>query len=112
MMKDLLEEIRNAEKEAEDIQAKAIEEAKQMVLNADEESRKIRNDTIKAVKYERLKVIESANKEGQAQAAKIISSGKVSSAKMIKEMELTKSVDFVMAIVFIKDKVFERYGNC
>ena len=64
MIKEILDEIRTAEAEAEEITKKAAEDAKQTVLGADEESRRIRLDAIRSVKEERRKIAESAGKEG------------------------------------------------
>lgn len=103
MINDILEEIRSVEIEADEIMAKAAEDAKQAVVTADEESRNIRSNTIKAVKEERRKVVELAIKTGETRYAKILSAGKTEADKILKETN-TKP-----AITFIKEKVLSRY---
>ena len=103
MINEILDEIRAVEEEADEIMKKAVEEAKMTVINADEESRKIRAATVKAVKEERRKVVESANKEGDAQSAIILASGKVEAGKLVKETDVSE------AVRFIKEKVLTSY---
>ena len=99
MINDILEEIRAVEIEADETMAKAVEDAKQAVVTADEESRNIRSNTIKAVKEERRKVVDLAIKEGEVRYAKILSAGKTEADKILKE------TDIKPAIAFIKEKV-------
>ncbi len=106
MITEILDEIRIAEAEAEEITKKAAEDAKQTVLHADEESRKIRLTTVKAVKEERRKVAETAAKEGGVQYAKIVASGKTAADKLVKETSVDKAAEF------IKEKVLTAYVDC
>ena len=103
MIKEILDEIRLVEAEVDEMQKKAAEDAKQAVLDADEESRKIRATAVKAVKEEHRKVVDSATKEGNAQSQKILASGKAEANKMIKEADVTE------AVKFIKEKVLASY---
>ena len=105
MINDILDEIRIAEKEAEEMMERAIEDAKLAVISADEEGRNIRNTTIRAVKEERRKVVESATKEGNTRYNKILSAGKLEADRIIKETEINKAVEL------IKEKILSNYGN-
>lgn len=105
MLKDTLNEILKAEQEADEIMAKAEEDAKQAVLSAELECDRIRKTTVKAVKEERKKVVESATKEGDVQYAKILSIGNQTAEKMAKE------TDVAVAVKFIKEKVLSGYVN-
>lgn len=103
MINEILDEIRLAEAEADEMQKKAVEDAKQAVINADEESRKIRATAVKAVKEERRKVVDTATKEGNEQSQKILASGKTEANKMVKDADVTE------AVKFIKEKVLASY---
>ena len=105
MINDILEEIRVAEKEAEEMMERAVEDAKLAVISADEESRNIPNMTVRAVKEERRKVVESAMKEGNTQYNKILFAGKQEADKIIRETEINKAVDF------IKERILASYAN-
>lgn len=106
MIKEILDEIRTAEAEAEEITKKAAEDAKQTVLGADEESRRIRLDAIKSVKEERRKIAESAGKEGDEKYAEIVAEGKKAAEKLVKETSVKAAAEF------IKEKVMSAYVDC
>ena len=106
MINEILDEIRAVEQEADELTKKAIEDARQTVLEADEECRKIRLTTIKAVKEERRKVVDNANKEGGAIYAKIVGDGKRAAEKLVKDTDVEKAVEF------IKEKVLAGYVGC
>lgn len=103
MINEILDEIRLAEAEADEMQKKAAEDAKNAVIEADEQSRIIRADAIKAVKEERRKVVESATNDGNANYQKILASGRAEAGKLVKETDVGE------AVKFIKEKVLASY---
>ena len=103
MINEILDEIRIAEKEADEIQKKAAEDARQTVLDADEKCRIIRAETVKSVKEERRKVVDKANAEGDAVFAEIVRKGQEQANAKIKETDTNKAVEF------IKEKVLSGY---
>ncbi|MBR1746697.1 MAG: hypothetical protein IJ735_00625 [Clostridia bacterium] len=103
MIQDTVNEILQAEAEAERITAEANEEAKRVVTVAEENATKLRAETVKSVKEERKKVAESAEKEGDAQYEKILLAGKA------KADDLREHTDVNKAAEFIKNKVLEGY---
>jgi vacuolar-type H+-ATPase subunit H len=105
MINDTLDAIIAAEKQADELTAKAAEDARQAVASADEESARIRSETVKAVKSERKKVIESAEDDGKTQCDRIMASGKTVAEKLVKETDVDAAVNF------IKEKVLSDYGN-
>lgn len=105
MINEILDEIRVAEKEAEEMVKKAAEDARQTVLDADEKCRIIRAETVKSVKEERRKVVEKANAEGDAKFAEIVNKGKEEAKKTIEATNTDKAVEF------IKEKVLSGYVN-
>ncbi len=105
MLNEILDEIRIAEKEAEETAKKAEEDAKQTVFNADEEARKIRLETLKTVKEERRKVVEQAEKCGDEKADAIIAEGKIFVQKIVTDTPTEKAAEY------IKEKVSARYVN-
>lgn len=105
MINEILDEIRVVEKEAEEIRKKAAEDARQTVLDADEQCRIIRAETVKAVKEERRKVVEEANAEGDAMYAEIVRKGREQADAEIKQTDTRKAVEF------IKEKVLSGYVN-
>ena len=105
MINDTLNEILQAEEEAAQIMQRAEEDAKQTVISADAECEKIRKTTVKAVKEERKKVVESANREGDKQYAKILEAGVTVAQNMERNTDVTE------AVKFIKEKVLSNYVN-
>ena len=103
MIQDTVNEILKAEAEAEKITADANEEAKRVVTLAEENATKLRAETVRSVKEERKKVVESAEKEGDAQYEQILLAGKS------RADGLRKNTDVKKAAEFIKNKVLEGY---
>ena len=103
MIQDTVNDILVAEQEADKITADANEEAKRIVTTAEENAAKLRAETVRSVKTERKKVVESAEKEGDAQYEKILLAGKT------RAEELKKGTDVNKAAAFIKNKVVEGY---
>ena len=105
MLKDTILEIKEVEKEADEMCAKALEDAKNAVISADEESNRIKIDAVNQVKAERKKVIEAAEKDATKQYDLIINSG-IERAKELKE-----KTDTSKAVDFIKEKLVSSYGS-
>ena len=103
MIQDTVNEILKAEAEADKITADANEEAKHVVTLAEENAAKLRAETVRSVKAERKKVVESAEKEGDAQYEQILLAGKS------RADDLRKKTDVKKAAEFIKEKVFAEY---
>lgn len=99
MINEVLDEIRATEEECARLMKQAAEEAKQAVLHADEECRNIRLNAIRNVKDERRKVVEEANRAGDAKAAKIISAGRVAAQSLAKNTDRGKAAEFVKNMV-------------
>ena len=103
MIPDTVNDILLAEQEADKIAFDANEEAKRIVTTAEETAAKLRAETVRAVKEERKKVVESAEQEGDAQYEQILLAGKK------KADSLKKTTDVDKASAFIVDKVLEGY---
>ena len=103
MIQDTVHEILKAEAEADKITADANEEAKRIVTIAEENAAKLRLETVRSVKVERKQVVESAEKEGDAQYEQILLAGKKTADRLQKDTDVTKAVEF------IKSKVLEGY---
>lgn len=103
---EILIEVREAEKEADSIIKRATEEARGMVLRAEEDADRLRKETVLRVKEDRRKVAETATLEGNEEANKIIEAAKCEAAKLSDSVDMTEAVDF------IKKKVLAGYGCC
>ena len=103
MIQDTVNEILKAEQEADQLTSDANEEAKRIVTLAEENAAKLRAETVKAVKEERKKVAESAEKEGNEQYERILLAGRS------RADSLRKTTDVSVAADFIKDKVIASY---
>lgn len=105
MLKETIVNILDAEKKAEELISGALNEAKTMSNNATIEAEKIKTNTVRNVKEERLKVTEMATKEAEENYVNIIMLGKEAADKLAREADLTK------VIKNIKEKVLKKYGN-
>lgn len=105
MLDQTISDILKAEAEADEIIKAANEDAKIMVANATAEAETRKNDVIASVKAERKAVVNSASEDGDKQYAEIIALGEKQAAK------LTANTDIGAAVAYIKEKVFNKYGN-
>jgi vacuolar-type H+-ATPase subunit H len=104
MLKETVESIIAAEKQAEDIIKEALDEAKAMNAHAEQEAEKIKSEAVKSIRKERAKVMETAKAEAEENYRDIISLGR-------KKAEVLSNADISKAVEIIKNKVFEKYGH-
>ncbi len=105
MIFETINDIKNAEAEADRLTAQALEEGKVSVQKAEEEAERIRKDVVAQVRQEREKVCEAAREDGLRQGKAIIAEGNVNARKIIETADVSATVNF------IKEKVFATYGN-
>ncbi len=105
MIHDTVQEIIAAEKEAERMNAQALEDARVSVAQAEKESEKITKDVVDMVKEERRKVVANALSDGEKLYNQIVAGGKQNVAR------LQNATDTDKAAQFIKEKVFSEYVN-
>ena len=75
IMEDVIKQIVEAEKKAEERIERAKEKAKEVVLNAREEAKLIEKDILKEADERAGSLIEEARREGEDEAKKIIAQG-------------------------------------
>lgn len=106
MIHDTVNAILEAEKQADLDIAKATEDAKESILQAEKEAEKIRHDVVERMKIERKKTVEAAVADAEKQYNQILTSGKQNAQRLLSATDVQKAVDF------IKEKVIEKYVHC
>ena len=103
MIEETIKKVIDAEKEAEEITKRALEDAKNTVSHADDEAIKVRNNAREKVKAERKQVVLQANADGDNEYSKILVAGEKECISLKQKTSTRK------AVIKIADLIFERY---
>ncbi len=104
-VKTLIQEITEAEAEAERLSAEALQEARRMNLEASNEALRLKEQARVAFKEEKKNIIAEAEATGEREYERIISLGE-SAANKLREQTDTRKAEELIAEAFIK-----RYGS-
>ena len=103
MIQDTINAVLKAEQQAAQDIARATEDAKDSIAQAEKEAERIRSEVVVRMKSERQKTVEAATADAEKQYVQILTSGKQNAQRILSTTELTPAIDF------IKEKVTERY---
>lgn len=103
MIEETIKKVIDAEKEAEEITKRALEDAKNTVSHADDEAIKVRSNAREKVKTERKQVVLQANADGDNEYSKILATGEKECISLKQKTSTRK------AVIKIADLIFERY---
>ncbi len=103
MIHETINAILAAEQATADEIARATEDAKESIIQAEKEAEKIRSEVVARMKAERKKTVEAATADAEKQYNQILASGKQNAQRILSSTDLSK------AIGFIKEKVTETY---
>lgn len=105
MIEETLKKVIEAEKEAEEIIKKALEDAKNTVSYADDQAINIRNEARDKVKSERKQVVLQAKQDADEKYSVIITEGGKESASLKKNTSIKKASTKIAEIIFDKYEI-------
>lgn len=105
MIKDLIQDIVAAEKEAAEIVNNAYTAAKEGVACADKQAVEIKEQALRTAKTERQDKLAKAEADAQAEYENAMNQGGKEAANAV------SSVDISSAVKLIKTRLLERYGS-
>lgn len=83
MIEEVLNEIKSAEERASEMQSKAFQEGKKIVLDAELKAEKEKKETVLQCKADFRRAVAEAEKSAEARCNDIIKSGEISAEKFV-----------------------------
>jgi len=96
MLKELMKEIIEAEKQAKQVMQEAFSEAKNIVDSADKSADKIIKEAKEYAFSDEKRMIEKAEADAEALYNDIISEGTIKAEEMSKSINLEKEADYIV----------------
>ncbi len=104
MIEEVLKEIKSAEETASEMQSKAFQEGKQIVLDAELKAEKERKETVLQCKADFRRAIAEAEETANARRTKIIENGEISAKEYVesKSAKIDEKADELVGVLLDK----------